>query len=1137
MSGSRRLNFVLDGRDALSRVLDRVGDNANRLHRRVSSATTNMQSSFNRLTQSATRDGTALTRLFQRQGTAVTRYTTDANGRLRDLNGRFVSTSAATRGLTGNLGRLAPSLGDASDGAEDLAKSGGKLGPVLGGAGAALGLSLLPAIGAVAPMAAGAGLAVGTLKMGFAGVGEAAALAGEDKKEYAKALKNLSPEARSFTKELVKTKDQFSEFGEKIQAAMLPGFTKALKEAKPVVDIVGRGMTSMGKGFGDAAAGAGRLFRSGGFQQDLKTNLDLGRSFVREMTGGVGALGRSFLEFGAKSGPTLRSFSTGLSGLLGKGGGGLSGMFKGLEPGIAGSARLLDGLFGAINRILPALGRLGGEAGRTFGPLFGELFTFSGKATSALMDGLGTVVKWLSPAFKDLSFGVKSLTNVLSIVAPTVKDMASAIFGSFMPAFSEVDKARGPLQRLSDTINENKGRIQEFARQASSAMITVAGAVIENLPAALGIFRMVTGGMVTALGGVLSAAARTFGWIPGIGDKLKSADRNFAAFKDSYINGLKSAEAKTRQFATEALPKLEQGRLKMNINNWTSQIETAKNKLKTVPPSKQASLKAEISDLQRKVADARARLNGFNGASATAYINVQTRYTNPTPGPYAGKYVFPGKANGGLIRGFASGGSVGGRVRGPGTETSDSILTRLSNNEYVVRARSVAKYGVAFLDALNEGRLGLAATMGGAGGSMAGAGAEAGRGLSAGLRAAAAGVEGSARGMASALLGGITAELEIASPSKKTTKQGRQAGAGLAKGMRRSQAEIKAEAKRMATLAQATGKSLIAGLTGSKSQISSAVKSLTSKIRAAWQDRKTTKDDKLVSKLGSANTKLQKLATERDKIAAKIAEAKKYASSVTATARQDTSLESLGIEDGKVSAGSIKAGLEKKLAKLRQFTTYVNTLAKRGLSKTLLRQIFDMGPEQGYAYANALAGASASTIKSINSTQSALTSGTDKLGKTGADLLYDSGKNAAKGYLKGLDSQQKAIEAQMVKIAKSMDKAIRKALGIKSPSTVAAVSGGYFTEGLAVGAVEQIPVLDRAMGAVAGRMAAMRPTVGRPAITAGAGAAGGGGGVIHLNVTFTGLVTDPVATGKQIQKTLADYAMATGQPVKLGVSG
>lgn len=47
----------------------------------------------------------------------------------------------------------------------------------------------------------------------------------------------------------------------------------------------------------------------------------------------------------------------------------------------------------------------------------------------------------------------------------------------------------------------------------------------------------------------------------------------------------------------------------------------------------------------------------------------------------------------------------GGRVVGPGTATSDSILARLSNGEFVVRAAAVRKYGTAFLRALNSGRL------------------------------------------------------------------------------------------------------------------------------------------------------------------------------------------------------------------------------------------------------------------------------------------------------------------------------------------------------------------------------------------------------------------------------------------------
>lgn len=72
--------------------------------------------------------------------------------------------------------------------------------------------------------------------------------------------------------------------------------------------------------------------------------------------------------------------------------------------------------------------------------------------------------------------------------------------------------------------------------------------------------------------------------------------------------------------------------------------------------------------------------------------------------------------------GFARGGHAVGRVRGPGTSTSDSIAAWLSNNEFVVRAKAVAKYGVGFMNALNEGRIDLAAPLRLAAGGLASVG-------------------------------------------------------------------------------------------------------------------------------------------------------------------------------------------------------------------------------------------------------------------------------------------------------------------------------------------------------------------------------------------------------------------------------
>lgn len=49
--------------------------------------------------------------------------------------------------------------------------------------------------------------------------------------------------------------------------------------------------------------------------------------------------------------------------------------------------------------------------------------------------------------------------------------------------------------------------------------------------------------------------------------------------------------------------------------------------------------------------------------------------------------------------------SAGGLVTGPGSSTSDSIAARLSDGEYVLRASAVEKYGVPFLNALNQQRV------------------------------------------------------------------------------------------------------------------------------------------------------------------------------------------------------------------------------------------------------------------------------------------------------------------------------------------------------------------------------------------------------------------------------------------------
>jgi tape measure domain-containing protein len=60
--------------------------------------------------------------------------------------------------------------------------------------------------------------------------------------------------------------------------------------------------------------------------------------------------------------------------------------------------------------------------------------------------------------------------------------------------------------------------------------------------------------------------------------------------------------------------------------------------------------------------------------------------------------------------------AAGGFISGPGTATSDSIPAMLSNGEYVVKGAAVDKYGINFLDKVNQGMLPKFATGGYVGG-------------------------------------------------------------------------------------------------------------------------------------------------------------------------------------------------------------------------------------------------------------------------------------------------------------------------------------------------------------------------------------------------------------------------------------
>lgn len=141
---------------------------------------------------------------------------------------------------------------------------------------------------------------------------------------------------------------------------------------------------------------------------------------------------------------------------------------------------------------------------------------------------------------------------------------------------------------------------------------------------------------------------------------LASQQREVAALQDEALAG-KAEVAKAKAAEAEAA-----------VDALKKELES----LKAVP------VQVDLKKAEESVREAQKRMQAIlDGKPLSQRVNLSTAGAD-----------LPAKAAGGLLR-------------GPGTGTSDSILARVSNGEYVVRAAAVKKLGLARLHAINQGRL------------------------------------------------------------------------------------------------------------------------------------------------------------------------------------------------------------------------------------------------------------------------------------------------------------------------------------------------------------------------------------------------------------------------------------------------
>ncbi|MFH8414354.1 hypothetical protein [Streptomyces collinus] len=217
-------------------------------------------------------------------------------------------------------------------------------------------------------------------------------------------------------------------------------------------------------------------------------------------------------------------------------------------------------------------------------------------------------------------------------------------------------------------------------------------------------------------------------------------------------------------------------------------------------------------------------------------------------------------------------------------------------------------------------------------------------------------------------------------------------------------------------------------------------KSLTARLRSdqATLNKLLASYDGIQKKIDAARKKLADLKEAKADYAARIAERIVDAANVTEM-------------DGGF-AGIIEQ-LQQSVAQARHFADVLAMLKKLGLNATIFDQLAQAGPEAGMAAAEAILAAGQAGVKQVNELEKQLQDAAGKVGKTASEVMYDNGIHMAEGLVKGLESQADKIEKTMLRIADSMVKAIKKALGIKSPSRVLKQLGSYVGQGFQLGIV------------------------------------------------------------------------------------
>lgn len=205
---------------------------------------------------------------------------------------------------------------------------------------------------------------------------------------------------------------------------------------------------------------------------------------------------------------------------------------------------------------------------------------------------------------------------------------------------------------------------------------------------------------------------------------------------------------------------------------------------------------------------------------------------------------------------------------------------------------------------------------------------------------------------------------------------------------------------------------------------------------------------KLEKQADSLKTKIEEATDARDRL---LDAQERTASSL----RGEWSIQSVmqwdTLKNGPLTAGDVLSQARTKAGQYQAFAKKINDLRKRGYSAAVIEDIISLGVNEGTLAADALLAGSDKEVSGINRAYKDMDQYTMQAGNNLTKAMEKGGIDAAEGLLRGLESQQKRVDSAFYNLGKQAENAFKRALGIKSPSTVFADAADDTIDGAVAG--------------------------------------------------------------------------------------